>query len=242
MTPSLGTSLQLPVRRVVVDLAADADPAVWPATVPAIRRLLSDGGLDLGPATVLVGENGSGKSTLVEAIAMAYGLNPEGGSLHARHETRTTESGLHRSLRIARGVGSRWGFFLRAETMHGLYTYLEEIGTEARLHEISHGESFLEILRSRFSSPGFYVLDEPESALSFSGCLALVALLRELMATGTSQVLVATHSPVVASLPGARILELDGEGWHESAWADLELVGHHRRFLNAPQAYLRHLT
>nr|WP_269205084.1 AAA family ATPase [Motilibacter aurantiacus] len=137
--------------------------------------------MDLAPGvTFLVGENGSGKSTLVEAVAAAYGLNPEGGSRNARFSTRATESGLGSVLRLVRGAGGRqWAFFLRAETMHGLYTYLESVGIGG-LHERSHGEGFLEVLRTRFDTPGFYVLDEPESALSFSSCLALMGVLDDL--------------------------------------------------------------
>ncbi len=91
-------------------------------------------GLDL-PAgvTFLVGENGSGKSTIVEGVAMAYGLSPEGGSNQAKHSTRASESPLGNALHLTRGLGAgRWGFFLRAETMHGFYTYLEAIRTPAR--------------------------------------------------------------------------------------------------------------
>ncbi|MDQ1289442.1 MAG: hypothetical protein QG622_3008 [Actinomycetota bacterium] len=210
-------------------------------TVPAVRQLARDG-LDLGPATVLVGENGSGKSTVVEAVAAAFGLNPEGGSVQARHSTRRTESPLVDAVRLSRGVtGRRWGYFLRAETMHGLYTYLEDLGGGPPLHEMSHGESFLEVLRTRFDSPGFYVLDEPESALSFSGCLALVGTLHELVARG-GQVLVATHSPVVASLPGATVLQFGDDGWTTTSWEDLDLVDHHRRFLTEPMRYLRHVV
>ena len=173
---------------------------------------------------------------------MVYGLNPEGGSTHARHTNRASESPLHEVLRVVRAAGaSRWGYFLRAETMHGLYTYLEDLGSGPSLHELSHGESFLEVLRSRFTSPGLYILDEPESALSFSACLGLVGLLHELAATGTAQVLVATHSPVIAALPGARILQLDSDGWHERLWEDLDMVQHYRRFLDQPMRYLRHV-
>jgi predicted ATPase len=232
----------VPLRAVV---AGDerAGRGRWPASVPAVAHVL-DHGLDLGPATVLVGENGSGKSTLVEAVAMAYGLSPEGGSTNARHSTRATESDAWRALELRRNIGgSRWGFFLRAETMHGFYTYLEENpgAAEPAFHEMSHGESFLEVLSSRFRGPGLYVLDEPESALSFSGCLALVGVLRDLLETGTSQVLLATHSPIVAALPGARILETGPWGLRETAWEDLDLVAHWRAFLEAPQRYLRHL-
>jgi hypothetical protein len=139
-------------------------------------------GLDL-PAgvTFLVGENGSGKSTLVEAIAGAYGLSPEGGSSHGIHQTRATESPLHRDLLIQRGIGTgRWGFFLRAETMHGWYTYMDEHGggNDADYHAMSHGESFLEVLTRKFDSPSFYCLDEPEAALSFSSTLSLIRVLR----------------------------------------------------------------
>ena len=239
---------QLPVRRVERAPGAGIDLGAWPATLPAVAQLLRDG-LDLGPATVLVGENGTGKSTIVEAVAMAYGLNPEGGSTGAQHATRTSESPLNTALRVLRDPGaSRWGYFLRAETMHGLYTYLEanppvrpEARREPLFHEMSHGESFLEVLRSRFDGPGLYVLDEPESALSFSSSLGLVGVLQDLMATGTAQVLLATHSPVVAALPGARLLELDDSGFREREWEDLEVVGHYRRFLEAPVRYLRHL-
>jgi predicted ATPase len=146
---------RLPVRRVQGRADAAPDWARWPATLPAVAQVLRDG-LDLGPATVLVGENGTGKSTLTEALALAFGLSREGGSRGAQHSTRHTESDLHESLQLVRGAGaSRWGFFLRAETMHGLYTYLEAhpSGRDPVFHEMSHGESFLEILARRFDSP-----------------------------------------------------------------------------------------
>lgn len=234
---------ELPIRRVTGEPDSALADDEWPVTIPAIAQLLREG-LDLSPVTVLIGENGSGKSTMVEGIAGAYGLSPEGGSTWARHSTRSTESPLNTILRLCRGTGSsRWGFFLRAETMHGLYTYLENLAgsNDPVFHEFSHGESFLEVLHSRFTGPGLYVLDEPESALSFSGCLALVGVLHELVEEGTSQVLLATHSPVVAAIPGARILQLDDAGFHETGWEDLELVQHYRSFLQEPMRYLRHV-
>ncbi len=213
--------------------------------MPAVASLVSNG-LDLGPLTVLVGENGSGKSTVVEAIAMAYGMSPEGGSTGARHSTRETESELWRYLRLVRGAGaSRWGFFLRAETMHGFYSYLEEHpgGGDPEFHEMSHGESFLALLgSSRFKDEGLFVLDEPESALSFSGCLALVALLHQLTVKGHAQAIIATHSPLVASVPGARIFELGDWGLCETPWADLALVRNWRAFMADPAVYLRHVV
>ncbi|KQY56529.1 AAA family ATPase [Nocardioides sp. Root140] len=233
---------QPPVVRISRDPDDDLPPTEWPATIPAVAQLLARG-LDLPPGvTFLVGENGSGKSTLVEAVAVAYGLSPEGGSAHGRHETRTTESPLHASLRIQRGIGSgRWGFFLRAETMHGWYTYMDEHGgpNDADYHAMSHGESFLEVLRRKFSSPSFYCLDEPEAALSFGSTLTLIRALHDIAAAG-GQVLCATHSPVLAAMPGARIIEVGDWGLRETTWDELELVHHWKAYLDAPMRYLRH--
>ena len=235
---------QPPVVRVSADGGTGLAPDEWPMTVPAVAQLVADG-LDLAPGvTFLVGENGSGKSTLVEAVAVAYGLSPEGGTRYGHHSTRPSESPLSDVLRLQRGLGSgRWGFFLRAETMHGWYTFLEQNpgGRDPRFHEMSHGESFLSVLASRFDSPGFYCLDEPEAALSFSSTLALVGRLLELVDDG-GQVLCATHSPVLAALPGARILEVGEWGLRETTWDDLAIVDHWRRFLARPDAYLRHLV
>lgn len=234
-----------PVRR--VSAGPDVpDDAGWPRTVPAVAHLLRDG-LDLpSGVTVLIGENGSGKSTLVEAIAMAYGLSPEGGSIGARHSTRRTESDLHEWLRLERSVGvRRWGFFLRAETMHGFYSYLADNPADPRadepdFHALSHGESFLAVLRTRFTSPGFYCLDEPESGLSFSAQVALVSTLHEIGQAG-GQVLCATHSPLLAAIPGAHLVEVGPWGLRPTTYDDLEVVAHWRSYLDEPMRYLRHV-
>ena len=128
--------------------------------------------------------------------------------------------------------------------MHGWYSYIEQRpnprNPDPRFHELSHGESFLAVLETRFDGGGLYCLDEPEAALSFSSTLALIAVLQRVVAAN-GQVLCATHSPVLASMPGARILEVGDWGLRETTWEDLELVWHWKRFLDAPEAYLRHL-
>lgn len=221
------------------------DLGAWPATVPAAAQLLRSG-LELGPGvTVLVGENGSGKSTVVEMLAEAYGLNPQGGSVQApAARVRRTEPGAGHLLQVERGAVARaaWAYFLRADTMHSLYTYLEENPgrRRERFHELSHGQGFLEILRTRASQRGFYLMDEPDAPLSFTSCLALVSLLHDLAASG-SQAVVATHSPVVASVPGARILELGAWGMRPVTWEDLEIVDSWRTFLGNPRRFLRYL-
>lgn len=235
---------QPPVVSVSAANSRAGAPVAWPAHIPAVKHLLSEGlALNAG-ITFLVGENGAGKSTIVEGIALAYGMSPEGGSVYARHSTRSTESPLSEWLTLQRGVGaSKWGFFLRAETMHSFYTYLEEnpgSAQEPLFHEMSHGESFLAILGSRFDAPAFYCLDEPEAALSFSSSLTLIATLRRIADEG-GQVLCATHSPIVASTPGATIIEVGPWGMRETAWEDLELVRHWQSYLGSPERYLRHL-
>ena len=236
-----------PVRRVEAHRTAEWEPRAWPYTIPAVAALLRDG-LDLGQVTVLVGENGSGKSTIVEAIAEAYGLNPEGGSTGARFSTAQTESPLAQQLQLVRGAGAaRGGYFLRAETMHGLFSYLDRSGLGG-FHQLSHGESFKAILGDRTRDrrgnprPGLYVLDEPESALSFTSSLHAVAELIDLLRHANVQLLVATHSPIFAALPGAHIFELGSEGLTRTVWDDLDLVINERYFLADPQRFLRHLA
>ncbi len=234
----------LPVRRVEAgDPRLDGERGGdWHLRVPAVRHVLEHG-WDLGAATVLVGDNGAGKSTLVEGIATVFGMAPEGGSTGSRHRTRPTESGFAHDIRLVRGAGaSRRGFFLRAETMHGFYTYLDDNpgGGDPQFHAMSHGESFLELIGDRMMRPGLYVLDEPESALSFTGCLALLAHLHDLV-RHDSQVILSTHSPLLAALPGATVLEVGEWGLRETAWEDLDLVTSWRAFLGAPDRYLRHV-
>ncbi|MEJ6550781.1 AAA family ATPase [Corynebacterium sp. USCH3] len=230
----------LPVRRVEELTVYPADRGVWPATVPAVRDVL-DNGIDLSRLTVLVGENGSGKSTLVEAVAEAYGLNPEGGTRDAMHSTQRTESGLADNLKLIRAGGAaRKGVFLRAETMHSHFAYLDGIGSCGRHNFQSHGESFIEFFTDRAGIRGLWIFDEAESALSFNGCLMLLAQIAQLIERG-SQVILSTHSPLLASAPGAEILELDDTGIHRADYDDLALVQNWRRFLGEPESFLRHL-
>ena len=232
-----------PVRAFRPDPGRPADPDRWPATVPAVAQMLRDG-LDLAAGlTVLVGENGSGKSTVLEILAEAYGLNPQGGSALAQFRTRDSEPRLGSHFVIERGVArTRWSYFLRADTMHGLYTYLEANPNPRRperFHELSHGEGFLEVLRTRVNEPGFYLMDEPDAPLSFTACLGLVALLDDLARAG-AQAVVATHSPMIAAVPGARLLELGPWGMRAVGWDELDIVGHWRRFLREPDSYFKH--
>ena len=248
-----------PIRAVGVFDDADIDEQAWPATVPSINEFLRVSraggkfdGWEFSPGvTFLVGENGSGKSTLLEGIAEAAGLPPEGGTHNGGARTRVTESRLGEWLKVIRGpMGQKGGFFLRAETMHQYFSWLEDLfeqrggHPDADLHRLSHGESFNELLDRKIDperfQPGLVLLDEPEAALSFTSLLRWLASLDRMRRRGT-QVICATHSPILASLPGAAIIELGDWGIRTSAWEDLELVQHHRAYLETPERYLRHL-
>ena len=241
-----------PVRRIQRRPDAAHDPAAWPDRVPAVAHVLTRG-LDLPPGvTFLVGENGAGKSTLVEAVAEALGLPGEGGSTdHGAGGGRGRGTDLPRlgeRLQLVRDAGApRSAFFPRAETMHRFYSYLEDAlgGGDSppahRLHRVSHGESFVEVLESRWiDEAAVLLLDEPESALSFANCMLLLGALARMAREG-KQVLCATHSPLLTALPGATVLQVDEDGLTPVAWEDLDLVRTWRLFLDEPPRFLRHV-
>jgi predicted ATPase len=227
-----------------------ADFDAYPFSIPALRNLHS---LNMNPGvTFLVGENGSGKSTLIEAIAVAAGLNAEGGSRNFRFSTRSTESDLHASLRLVRGIRRpRDGFFLRAESFYNAATYIDELaGADPRgyesyggtsLHERSHGESFLALLEHRFGGNGFYALDEPEAALSPLRQLTLLAVMDELVVNKGSQFIVATHSPIIMAYPGATIYLLSPDGISQVQYEETEHFSLTRDFLNHRERYFQEL-
>jgi predicted ATPase len=224
------------------------DPTRYPFTLPVVAGLRALGRLQFDPGvTFFVGDNGTGKSTLVEAIAVASGLNAEGGSAHFRFATRRTESPLGSHLTLVRGTARpRTSFFLRAESFYNVATEIENLGEfdpygGRSLHERSHGESFLDLATHRFGRQGLYILDEPEAALSVHGCLALLVRMKDLLDAG-SQFVIATHSPILLAAPGARILQIDEDGRiGQVGYDDAQPVAMTRDFLADPARYLRHL-
>ena len=239
------------IKRVRLEPEASTDR--YPFTLPVVKWLAGSAGLPLVPGvTFLVGDNGTGKSTLVEAIAVAAGFNAEGGSQNFRFATRASESSLGDYLILTWTRKPRTGFFLRAESYYNVATEIEELNKEpgppllpayggVSPHERSHGESFLDLVTHRFGPQGLYLLDEPEAALSVRGCLAVLARMAELAEQGC-QFVVATHSPILLALPGARIYEISDDGHVERVDYDDALpVRLTRDFLTAPDRYLRHL-
>jgi predicted ATPase len=221
--------------------------AGYPWDLPAIAALHR--GLVLHEkVTYLIGENGSGKSTMLEAIAVAAGMNAEGGSSNFAFSTRASHSELGQEIRLVRGVRRpKTDFFLRAESLFTAATYLEQLEGDplqayggASLHEQSHGESFLAVMINRFGPDGFYLLDEPEAALSTQNCLTCVRRIHELVSDG-SQFIIATHSPIILAYPEATIYACTASGVQEVDYEDAEPVHLTRAFLDSRQQFLRHL-
>lgn len=223
------------------------------SSLPVVRHMRTMELLPLAPVTILVGENGVGKSTLLEAVAVAAGLNPEGGSTNFQFATAQTHSPLGQSLTLCRGIRRpKDGFFLRAESFYNVATHVDQLARlpggdrflqrygGQSLHAQSHGESFLSLVLNRFGPDGLYLLDEPEAALSPMRQLTLLAALHRLAGLG-AQILLSTHSPILMALPGALLYELTDEGIQPVAWQQTQHYQITRRFLEAPERMLAYL-
>lgn len=209
------------------------------------------------PVTFIIGENGSGKSTLIEAIATAYGFNPEGGTKNFNFGTRESHSELYEFLRLSKSYEiPKDGFFLRAESFFNLATNIEELDKEKyvnltipdviesyggkSLHEQSHGESFMSLVVNRFFGNGLYILDEPEAALSPTRQLTLLARMKQLC-DSTSQFIIATHSPILLAYPDAQIYQVTDSGLELTKYEDTEHYAITKSFLLNPERILNEL-
>ncbi len=217
---------------------------VYPFNLPAISDLTT---LTFHPdVTFLVGENGTGKSTLLEAIAVSFGFNPEGGSKNTTFETRTTHSPLHAYLKLVKSHKRACdSYFLRAESFYNLASYMDDVdylqGYGGRsLHQQSHGESFLAVLEHKLQGHGLYLLDEPEAALSPMRQLVALGHLHRLVEQ-QSQFIIATHSPILLAYPNATIYQITEGGICPSAYTETEHYTLTRMFLNRHEQMLHQL-
>jgi predicted ATPase len=231
-----------PFLRKITLLPERVDPTRHPFDVAALR------GLDLelrSKVTFFVGENGSGKSTLLEAVAQGCGFNVHGGGRDHQAQTVDNRGDLASALRLSWMPKVTDGFFMRAESFFNFASYIDQVSTlqrygGRRLHEQSHGESFLALFLNRFDR-GIYVLDEPEAALSPQRQLAFLKVIHDLEATGQAQFLIASHSPILLAYPNATLLSLDGGAIQEIAYADTEHYKLTKAFLDSPERYFKYL-
>ena len=244
MPPPSGFARAICLER---DKVANFD--AYPFAIPAICSLDR---LPLNPAvTFFIGENGTGKSTLLEALAVRWGFNAEGGSRNFRFSTHASHSALHHFLSIERG--SRYpsdGYFLRAESFYNVATELEKLDQDyglipkigpayggVHLHEQSHGQSFFALLKNRLHGDGFYLFDEPEAALSPNRQMSAITLIDDLVRRG-SQLVIATHSPILLAYPNATIYEFGEAGIRTIRYTETEHFQVTRDFLNRHEKML----
>ena len=220
--------------------------------IPALRSLEN---LDFPcPVTFFTGENGSGKSTLLEAVAVAYGFNPEGGTRNFQFSTRDTHSDFSSALRLRKGVKKpQDGFFLRAESFYNVASKVDDYAAESigrinyldyyggrSLHCQSHGESFLALMQNRVHGNSIFILDEPEAALSPQRQLTALLMIGRLAKEG-SQFIIATHSPILLGLPGAQILCFDDGDLHPITYEETEVYQVMEMFINSRKVLLEKL-
>lgn len=219
------------------------DRDVCPFSLPVISHVSE---IKFHPkVTFFVGENGSGKSTLIEALAMAWGFNAEGGSKNYNFSTHKAHSDLNKYLSLVKAPRrARDGFFLRAESYFNVATQIENMDSEPSfsprvidsyggksLHKQSHGESFFALIENRFGGNGMYILDEPEAALSPSRQLSMLVRMKELI-DQKSQFIIATHSPILMAYPDAWIYQVSAKGLDRIEYKDTEHYQVTRDFLN----------
>jgi len=197
------------------------------------------------PITFFVGENGSGKSTLLEAIAVAYGFNPEGGTKNYNFSTYDSHSELHDAIRISKGFRrASGGYFLRAESFYNVATkeeeYVDLLHPSQKYHEKSHGESFLALAQNHLRPNGVYIFDEPEAALSPQRQLTLLMEIVECAKQG-SQFIIVTHSPILLGIPGAQIFTFDDGTIHLCGYEETDSFQITEMFINNRKHLLKRL-
>ena len=237
------------LRRVTFLREEVPDLNMYPFTVPAIRGMNA---LDLdSEVTFFVGENGSGKSTLLEAIAYKCGFNTAGGGINNIYDVDSSHAALGKYIRLCWLPKISQGFFLRAESFYHFASHLDQLAKEdptiyqayggRSLHHQSHGESFLSLFLNRFSDKGIYILDEPEAALSPARLLAFMRVIYQLVSSGNSQFIIATHSPILLGYPNASIFSFDSDVIESVRYEDTEHYQITKGFLNRKERYLEEL-
>ena len=184
-----------------------------------LREIAAFQGLDQirfnKPVTFFAGENGSGKSTLLEAIAVAHGFNPEGGTRNYNFSTRDTHSELCDAITVAKGYRrERWGYFLRAESFYNVATqeeqYADAAHPSALYHEKSHGESFLQLAQNNLRGDGLYFFDEPEAGIDLWSFQNLIRVFEKMYEQTRGSILIISHQERILNIADTIVLLKDG--------------------------------
>jgi predicted ATPase len=209
--------------------------------------------------TFFVGENGTGKSTILEAIANKAGFGAEGGSNNINFKTseEKTYNGtelLSQQLTLSWRHKPKNGYFFRAESFFNIANYIDTLARECggpekayapyggkSLHEQSHGESFMAFFKNRLGNNGFFILDEPEAALSPQRQLSLLVIIHEMCKNPAAQFIIATHSPILLAYPNATIYSCDADTITKIAYTDTQHYQITKQFLDNPDNFLHHL-
>ena len=94
------------------------------------------------------------------------------------------------------------------------------VGTEVKLN--SNGETALNYFEAKLKNDTLYCLDEPENSMSPKMQLELTAILEKMTRFCGCQFIIATHSPFLLSMDGARIYDLDASPVDVKNWWELE--------------------
>jgi predicted ATPase len=234
------------LRRVWLDRGKVSDPAAYPFYLPFLQKDF-DIGFDRA-ITIIVGENGAGKSTLLEGIAALAGYDEAGGGKGYRpvdHSRAAEAMGgqLSQALRASWLPKITQGWFFRAESFFSVARYLDTAALDAGgvppdFLSHSHGEGFLRFFEERCRRQGLFIFDEPESALSPSRQIEFLKLMRRMDQSGLSQVIMATHSPMLMAYPNAQLLQLTKYGLDTVRVEDTEHYRLMREFWMNPKAFI----
>lgn len=241
--------------KVKLNYSSSIDTKQYPFHLPIIKNLKEIHFPE--QVTFFVGENGSGKSTILEAIAYHAGFGAEGGSKNISFKTsyENTYQGIQNfteCLTLSWRQKPKDGYFFRAESFYNVANYIDylerECGGKAykayggkSLHSQSHGESFLSFFSNRMGKDGFFILDEPEAALSPQRQLSLLVAMNELCKNCNTQFIIATHSPILLAYSGSTIYSCDGDYLKKISYKETSHYQITKQFLDYPELYLKNL-